>query len=457
MAIFHVTTKPISRSSGRSSTASAAYRSGCEIVDERTGLTHNYSKRSGVLITAAFDKDLNVLDRNILWNLAEKSENRKDSRTAREWVLAIPSELIPKAENSNNEHHHHNALTDINKNNGAWVAFKFAQELAIRYNVGVDVAIHAPDIGGDSRNYHAHILTTTRELKNDDGHLSLGAKSILEQSNSKRKATNSGSTIDDIKELRELWATIANQALELNHISARIDHRSHKERELEIQPTIKIGWQATAMERRGITTDRGDINRSVVINNAEIKSLRSDINGNKHYARWKKEANDYIHRSVLNRTPMDLLGIRLITTVRDNESKIVKSLSANVVIGKLLYEALMHKRKNKDVSLQIEKPENNHLKGSKTAQNIQDFIFKKIKEFSDSDNDNGLKRVIIDYAKLSTRKFTTKYDIDCDPSDLKQIHDKRPIAEAKKPQQGALSHIEISIPSKANSYNPSIN
>ena len=258
MAIFHATTKPISRSSGRSATASAAYRAGCKIDDDRTGLKHDYSKKTGVLIAAAFDKNDIQLDRSELWNLAEKAENRKDGRTAREWILAIPNELIPQRSDMYHDNHYQSELCDINKNHGAWVAFKFAQELAKRYNVGVDVAIHAPDKSGDNRNYNAHIMTTTRELKNENGKISLGDKSAIELSNTKRKDKNLCTTDTEITELRALWASIVNDALEFNNSHERIDHRSHKDRGIERQPTIKVGWRASAMERRGIETEAHD-------------------------------------------------------------------------------------------------------------------------------------------------------------------------------------------------------
>ena len=144
MAIYHATTKPISRSSGRSATASSAYRAGVEITDERTGLTHDYSKRNGVVMTQTFiikDGKAEDLDRSELWNKAEQAENRKDARTAREWIVAIPNELIPKDTE---------AQKTIGGNDGAKSALIFAKELARRYGVGVDVAIHSPDKEGET-------------------------------------------------------------------------------------------------------------------------------------------------------------------------------------------------------------------------------------------------------------------------------------------------------------------
>ena len=93
MAIYHCTTKTVNRSSGRTSVASMAYRAGEKLKDERTGLTHDFTKKSGVAHTEIISNlDIDI-DRNQLWNLAEQSENRKDARTAREWVIALPDEL----------------------------------------------------------------------------------------------------------------------------------------------------------------------------------------------------------------------------------------------------------------------------------------------------------------------------------------------------------------------------
>ena len=93
MAIYHCTTKPISRSKGRSAVAAAAYRAGQRIEDQHTGITHNYTQHQRVGMTITFLPDGEVCDRSQLWNAAELAEKRKDARTAREWVIALPAEL----------------------------------------------------------------------------------------------------------------------------------------------------------------------------------------------------------------------------------------------------------------------------------------------------------------------------------------------------------------------------
>ncbi|MEN8401220.1 MobA/MobL family protein, partial [Acinetobacter towneri] len=135
------------------------------------------------------------IDRSELWNLAEQSENRKDARTAREWVIALPDELD----------------ADQRKD----LAKEFAQSLVDRYGVIADLAIHEPSKGGNDKNHHAHIMLTTRKAELDpDNKLTLTTKTDIELSNAKRKSLNMGTTQNDIKQIRETWADLANHALE---------------------------------------------------------------------------------------------------------------------------------------------------------------------------------------------------------------------------------------------------
>lgn len=255
MAIYHLSTKPISRSSGRSAVASIAYRAGIKITDERLGKTYDYTKRHGVLWTGlAIPNDFKI-DRNELWNLAEKSENRKNSRTAREIVINIPHELMSGDQTT-----------------GKMLAYEFASQLSNKYQIAVDVAVHAPDKHGDNRNYHAHLLLTTRKIEQDQhSKIKLTDKSQLEMSNTQLKQAGLLSNQDELKEIRKAWAELANVYLDKHGINEHIDHRSHADRGLNILPTVKMGWQATELERKGIRTDVGDINRAIKAYNETIK------------------------------------------------------------------------------------------------------------------------------------------------------------------------------------------
>ena len=264
MAIYHLSTKPISRSSGRSAVASIAYRAGIAITDERLGKTYDYTKRHGVLWTGLATPNDVKIDRNELWNLAEKSENRSNSRTAREIVINIPHELMQG---------------DLGTGN--MLAHEFASQLSEKYQVAVDVAVHAPDKQGDNRNFHAHLLLTTRKIEQDrHGNIKLTDKSQLEMSNTQLKKAGLLSNQDELKEIRKAWADLTNEYLAEHGIDERIDHRSHKDRGLDTLPTVKMGWQATELERKGIRTDVGNKNRDIKAHNANLvqeKILESEI------------------------------------------------------------------------------------------------------------------------------------------------------------------------------------
>ena len=236
MAIYHCTTKTVNRSSGRTSVASMAYRAGKKLKDERTGLTHDFTKKSGVAHTEIISNlDIDI-DRNQLWNLAEQSENRKDARTAREWVIALPDEL--------------------NADQRKDLAKDFANSFVDRYGVIADIAIHEPSKGGSDKNHHAHIMLTTRKAELDsDNKLILTTKADIELSNTKRKSLDMGTTQDEIKQIRETWANLANFALEKAGIQEKIDHRSYADQGNGLQATIHEGTKVTQLRRQGIDTE----------------------------------------------------------------------------------------------------------------------------------------------------------------------------------------------------------
>ena len=237
MAIYHMEVKPVSRSSGRSSVAAAAYRNGTELVDERTGLVHDYTRKQGVEYAEIIAPDRQPVDRQQLWNAAESREKRKDARTAREYEIALPSELDAEQRKA--------------------LAVEFAELIADRHGVAVDVAIHAPGPGSDERNYHAHLLCTTREVsRTEGGAIQLGEKAKIEIGDKDRAKLGLGPAADEIKELREQWATLANEHLARAGREERIDHRSYKEQGIDLTPTQHLGPNVVAMERRGIATDR---------------------------------------------------------------------------------------------------------------------------------------------------------------------------------------------------------
>lgn len=235
MASYHLSVKTIKRSAGRSATAAAAYRSASVIACDREGRMHDYTAKRGVeacFILAPKDAPDWAQDRAALWNAAEARETRSNSVTAREWELALPSELSD------------GARIDI--------ARAFAQALVDRYGVAADVAIHAPHREGDQRNHHAHILTTTRVLS---------AEGLTDKTRILDAASTGG---PEIEVLRGYWAELQNRALELEGQKERVDHRSLevqreialsmgdtvKAEELDREPELKLGPAANAIERR---------------------------------------------------------------------------------------------------------------------------------------------------------------------------------------------------------------
>lgn len=271
VAIYHLSVKAVSRSSGRSAPAAAAYRTGERIVNERDGVTHDYSRRTGVeqsFIVAPPGAEW-AHDRSALWNAAEAAENRKNSLVAREYEVALPAELSAQGR--------------------ADLARDFAAEIVQRYGVAADVAIHAPGKDGDIRNHHAHILTTTRTVGTDG----LGPKTrVLDDPKS-----------GEIERVREVWAGLSNRALEREGVGERVDHRSlaaRREAALEVvqdearpeperqaaerqaqdldrEPQVHLGPAASALERRGQESERGDKMRAVQGRNEERAGLWQQV------------------------------------------------------------------------------------------------------------------------------------------------------------------------------------
>lgn len=279
MAIYHLSTKPVSRSSGRTATASIAYRAGIAIKDERTGKEHDYTKRKGVAYTRLHTPNGLKIDRNELWNLAETTETRKNSRTAREIVVNLPHELSGRLR-----------MMLVND---------FAKDLANQYDVAVDVAIHTPDAQGDNRNHHAHIMLTTRKLERlESGRVALTDKSQLEMSNTQLKERGLPSAREELKAIREQWANITNKHLKEAKIDARIDHRSHKDRGLEQLPTKKLGWEASALERKGIKTATGDYNRKVEEYNHAMQQLAIIEKSLNAVTEQREQSNDRLREGI---------------------------------------------------------------------------------------------------------------------------------------------------------------
>lgn len=243
MAVYFLNLKTFGRSNGSSAVSAAAYRAGERIRDERSGKTYDHSDRQDVMhkeiiLPSQFDADdmAWARDRGKLWNTAEDAETRKNARVAREYLVALPVELSPE-----------DRLTLVTG---------FSRGLVERYRFAVDVAIHAPrDFpGSDQRNFHAHLLATTREVTT----AGLGAKTSLEWNDSKRREIGLGPAISELLHVRERWASAANEALKEAHVAARIDHRTLQAQGIDREPRLHIPRAAFEMERHGYRSDHAE-------------------------------------------------------------------------------------------------------------------------------------------------------------------------------------------------------
>lgn len=236
MAIYRLEIKSVTRSTGRSATSAAAYRAGERIRDERTGAVHNHGQRRDVLhkeiflpsSVEQFGARMDwARDRETLWNAAEKAEKQSNSRVAREYQVALPAELSAESRVA--------------------LARAFSREISDRYNAAVDLAIHAPRPEGDPRNFHAHLLATTREVTPDG----LGPKTGLDRNGAARSELGLPKARQEFANLRARWADLANEALRAANIEARVDHRSLEAQGIDREPTPQLPWGAYMAERRG--------------------------------------------------------------------------------------------------------------------------------------------------------------------------------------------------------------
>ncbi len=233
MAIYHLSVKPVSRGVGRSSTAASAYRAAVRVADERTGETFDYTRKRGVehaeiVLPSATAADAAwARDRQQLWNAAERAEQRKDARVAREYEVALPYEL--------------NAAQRLE------LVRAFAHELADRHGCAVDLAVHAPHRAGDTRNHHAHLLTTTRAVAT----AGLTTKTDIELKDADRAKKGLGPARTEVTAIRSRWAELVNEHLAEHGHTARIDHRSLDAQGIDREPTSHKGPAVTAIERRG--------------------------------------------------------------------------------------------------------------------------------------------------------------------------------------------------------------
>ena len=315
MAIYHLEAKVVSRGTGRSAVAASAYLSCTNILNDYDGVRHDYTRKKGLVWQDVFLPEFAPAewkDRGLLWNAVEENEKTKDSRLAREFVPALSIELTPAQWQE--------LITD------------FIQNSFVAEGMCADVAIHNPHPPG--HNPHAHIMLTVRPLdeqgnwqyKTEKEYLcvrngeergftaaefkaaqadgwekqypyKVGRKKVYmppseaekhgyERANKHPKSTKFGrqnpiaerwNSEEQLVEWRKAWADVTNCYLERYGHDERIDHRSHADRGLTEQPTIHEGVVARALEKKGVISDRCEINRQIKADNALLRELKATV------------------------------------------------------------------------------------------------------------------------------------------------------------------------------------
>ncbi len=268
-AIYHCNIQIISRSKGRSAVAAAAYRSGEKLTNNWDGLTHDYTKKGGVIhseILLPSHAPPEYVDRSTLWNAVEMVEKNCNAQLAREINVALPVELSCEQQ--------------------IQLVREYCQSNFVSVGMCVDFAIHDTNAG----NPHAHIMLTMRPIK-EDGTWDDKQRKVYRLDENGQKIydpirrqydcdsihTTDWNERTKAEEWRASWASLTNQYLEQNGIQARVDHRNYRRQGIEQIPTIHLGPAATQMERRGIRTEKGDINRQIAADNKELKIIRARL------------------------------------------------------------------------------------------------------------------------------------------------------------------------------------
>lgn len=268
---FHFNISMISRGKSKSAVASAAYISCEKIKNEWDGVTHDYHNKKGLLHSEIFlleNIPKEFQNRSFLWNSVELNEKASNAQLARNFIIALPKELS----------------FEENKK----LITEFIQENFVSKGMIADLAIHDESNEGNN-NIHAHIMTTLRPI-NEKGQWQAKSKKeyILDDEgnkilnkNGKPKTRKVELTDWNNKGNAEKWwesfAEICNIYLERNNLEKRVDHRSFERQGIEEIPTIHLGASASALERKGIETDKGNINREIKKHNSLVKAIKERI------------------------------------------------------------------------------------------------------------------------------------------------------------------------------------
>ena len=275
MAIYHMQAKVVSRGSGRSAVAASAYMSCSRMYNDYDGIQHDYTRKQGLIYQEVMLPPMAPLewnDREQLWNAVEETEKTKDSRLAREFVVALPVEL--------------------DKDSNISLLQDFIKKNFVDMGMCADFAIHDTD----GHNPHAHILLTVRPLnengtwqyKTEKEYLCIkdGEEKGYERIDKHPKSSRYGrqnpiseqwNSDEQLCIWRANWADAVNKMLARNQINATIDHRSFADQGITEQPTIHEGYIAQNMEKKGMIADRCEINRQIRADNKMLRELKAKV------------------------------------------------------------------------------------------------------------------------------------------------------------------------------------
>lgn len=273
MALYHFHVEQIKRSEGRTAVASAAYRAGEKLHNLWDGETHDYTRKSGVILTEIFLPEYapkRLSDRYTLWNEVELVEKRADAQLAYSFDIALQNEF------------------SLDENIA--LAREFVQKYFVSDGMIVDLAIHQPDREeGGIQNPHFHVLVPIRPL-NKDG--TWGAKQhrvyrLDEDGNRIRKEnggwefgavpTTSWGRPETLDMWRKAWADMVNTRFEERGLECRITHQSYADQGIDLIPTVHEGPHVRKMEKKGICTETGELNRWIKAANRMIRSMQTTI------------------------------------------------------------------------------------------------------------------------------------------------------------------------------------
>ena len=280
IAIYHCSIKIVSRGKGKSAVAAAAYRSGEKLTNEWDGLTHDYTKKGGVVhseILLPAHAPPAFSDRSTLWNSVELSEKSNNAQLAREVEIALPVELSREEQTR--------------------LVREYCSSQFVSKGMIADFNLH--DTGGG--NPHAHILLTMRPLDEKGSWLPKSKKEYVLDENGEKIRLPSGryktrkvdlvdwNNRENAEVWRRAWADLANDFLAQNNRPERIDHRSYERQGIDQLPTVHVGVSAMQMEKKGIVTERGELNRNIKAANRILREIRRLVRGLKDWIAELKE------------------------------------------------------------------------------------------------------------------------------------------------------------------------